>query len=241
MKKVSIISAEEAALKVQDGDTIATGGFVSCACPETLSKALEKRFLETGHPKDLTLFFAAGQGHRDGTGGDHYGHEGMVKRVIGGHWDRAPRLGELALNNKIEAYNLPQGVISHMYRDIAAHNIGTITHVGLKTFADPRNGGGKLNDVTKEDLVKVVNIEGQERLLYKGFPINVVFLRASYCDEYGNCWYKGTMRNFNVVMATAADTVIAETEYLVPVGEIEPENVHTYGMCVNYIVEGDRK
>ena len=73
MKKVSIISAEEAALKVQDGDTIATGGFVSCACPETLSKALEKRFLETGHPKDLTLFFAAGQGHRDGTGGDHYG------------------------------------------------------------------------------------------------------------------------------------------------------------------------
>ena len=120
MKKVSIITAEEAALKVQDGDTIATGGFVSCACPETLSKALEKRFLETGHPQNLTLFFAAGQGHRDGTGGDHYGHEGMVKRVIGGHWDRAPKLGELALNNKIEAYNLPQGVISHMYRDIAA-------------------------------------------------------------------------------------------------------------------------
>ena len=95
MKKVSIITPEEAALKVQDGDTIATGGFVSCACPETLSKALEKRFLETGHPQNLTLFFAAGQGHRDGTGGDHYGHEGMVKRVIGGHWDRAPKLGEL--------------------------------------------------------------------------------------------------------------------------------------------------
>ena len=220
MKKVSIISAEEAALKVQDGDTIATGGFVSCACPETLSKALEKRFLETGHPKDLTLFFAAGQGHRDGTGGDHYGHEGMVKRVIGGHWDRAPRLGELALNNKIEAYNLPQGVISHMYRDIAAHNIGTITHVGLKTFADPRNGGGKLNDVTKEDLVKVVNIEGQERLLYKGFPINVVFLRASYCDEYGNCSGMGGKTNCGVlsyayVDAEMADYVVAVTDCLV--------------------------
>ena len=136
MKKVRVLTAEEAALLVNDGDTIATGGFVSCACPEALSKALEKRFLETGHPRDLTLFFAAGQGHRDGTGGDHYGHEGMVKRVIGGHWDRAPKLGDLALSNKIEAYNLPQGVISHMYRDIAAHNIGTITHVGLYPFAE---------------------------------------------------------------------------------------------------------
>ena len=105
MKKVRVLTAEEAALLVNDGDTIATGGFVSCACPEALSKALEKRFLETGHPRDLTLFFAAGQGHRDGTGGDHYGHEGMVKRVIGGHWDRAPKLGDLALSNKIEAYN----------------------------------------------------------------------------------------------------------------------------------------
>ena len=162
MKKVRVITAEEAALMVKDGDTVTTGGFVSCACPEALTKALEKRFEETGHPRDLTLFFAAGQGHRDGTGGDHFGGEGMCKRVVGGHWDRAPRLGDLALANKIEAYNLPQGVITHMFRDIAAHNIGTITHVGLYTFADPRNGGGKLNECTKEDLVKLVSIEGEE-------------------------------------------------------------------------------
>ena len=173
MKKVRVITAEEAALMVKDGDTVSTGGFVSCACPEALTKALENRFVETGHPRDLTLFFAAGQGHRDGTGGDHFGHEGMCKRVVGGHWDRAAKLGELALANKLEAYNLPQGVITHMYRDIAAHNIGTITHVGLNTFVDPRHEGGKLNECTKEDLVKLVNIDGEERLLYKPIPINV--------------------------------------------------------------------
>ena len=140
MKKVRVITAEEAALMVKDGDTVSTGGFVSCACPEALTKALENRFVETGHPRDLTLFFAAGQGHRDGTGGDHFGHEGMCKRVVGGHWDRAAKLGELALANKLEAYNLPQGVITHMYRDIAAHNIGTITHVGLNTEECPAAG-----------------------------------------------------------------------------------------------------
>ena len=243
MKKVSIITAEEAALKVQDGDTIATGGFVSCACPEALSTALEKRFLETGHPKDLTLFFAAGQGHRDGTGGDHYGHEGMVKRVIGGHWDRAPKLGELALNNKIEAYNLPQGVISHMYRDIAAHNIGTITHVGLYTFADPRNEGGKLNDCTKEDLVKLVNIDGEERLLYKGFPINVVFLRGSYCDEFGNCTVHREIGPLDVTaMAQACKNsggkVIVQVEKIVQGGSLDPKLVAIPGIYVDSVVIG---
>ena len=241
LKKV--LTAEEAALLVNDGDTIATGGFVSCACPEALSKALEKRFLETGHPRDLTLFFAAGQGHRDGTGGDHYGHEGMVKRVIGGHWDRAPKLGDLALSNKIEAYNLPQGVISHMYRDIAAHNIGTITHVGLYTFADPRNGGGKLNDVTKEDLVKVVEIEGQERLLYKAFPINVVFLRASYADEYGNCTVHREIGPIDVTaMAQACKNsggrVIVQVEKIVQGGSLDPKLVAIPGIYVDSIVVG---
>lgn len=243
MKKVRILTDQQAAELVQDGDTIATGGFVSCACPEALSKALEQRFLETGHPRDLTLFFAAGQGHRDGTGGDHYGHEGMVKRVIGGHWDRAPKLGDLALADKIEAYNLPQGVISHMYRDIAAHNIGTITTVGLYTFADPRNGGGKLNDRTKEDLVKVINVEGHELLLYKSFPINVVFLRASYADEYGNCTVHREIGPIDVTaMAQACKNsggkVIIQVEKIVQGGTLDPKLVAIPGIYVDSIVVG---
>ena len=243
MKKVRVLTAEEAALLVQDGDTISTGGFVSCACPEALSIALEKRFLETGHPRDLTLFFAAGQGHRDGTGGDHYGHEGMVKRVVGGHWDRAPKLGDLALANKIEAYNLPQGVITHMYRDIAAHNIGTITHVGLYTFADPRNGGGKLNTATKEDLVKLVEIEGEERLLYKGFPINVCFLRGSYADEYGNVTVHREIGPLDVTAQAQATKnsggkVIVQVEKIVQGGSLDPKLVKIPGIYVDAIVVG---
>lgn len=244
MRKVRMISAEEAALLVKDGDTVSTGGFVSSACPETLSAALEKRFLETGHPRDLTLFFAAGQGHRDGTGGDHYGHEGMVKRVIGGHWDRAPKLGALALENKIEAYNLPQGVISHMYRDIAAHKIGTITHVGLYTFADPRNGGGKLNSVTTEDLVKIVHIEDQELLLYKSFPINVVFVRGSYGDEYGNCTVHREIGPIDVTAMCQAcknsgGKVIVQVEKVVQGGTLDPKLVAIPGIYVDALVIGN--
>lgn len=243
MKKVNVLTAEEAAQLVQDGDTIATGGFVSCACPETLSSALEQRFLQTGHPKNLTLFFAAGQGHRDGTGGDHYGHEGMVKRVIGGHWDRAPRLGDLALQNKIEAYNLPQGIISHMFRDIAAHNLGTLSSVGLYTFVDPRNGGGKLNSATTEDLVSLVDIDGEEQLLYKAFPIQVVFLRASYADEYGNCTVHREIGPLDVTaMAQACKNsggkVIVQVEKIVQGGSLDPKLVAIPGIYVDSIVVG---
>ena len=246
MKKVRVITAEEAALMVKDGDTVTTGGFVSCACPEALTKALEKRFEETGHPRDLTLFFAAGQGHRDGTGGDHFGGEGMCKRVVGGHWDRAPRLGDLALANKIEAYNLPQGVITHMFRDIAAHNIGTITHVGLYTFADPRNGGGKLNECTKEDLVKLVSIEGEERLLYKPIPINVCLIRGSYADEYGNCTVHREIGPLDVTAQCQATKnsggiVIVQVEKVVQAGSVDPKLVKIPGVYVDALVICDSK
>ena len=97
-----IISAAEAAKFVQDGMTFTTSGFVACEMPESLSKALEKSFLETGHPRDLTLFYAAAQGNRDGSGADHFAHEGMLKRVIGGHYNMVPELGKLIFANKLE-------------------------------------------------------------------------------------------------------------------------------------------
>ncbi|MDR1573513.1 MAG: 3-oxoacid CoA-transferase, partial [Clostridiales Family XIII bacterium] len=186
MRKIKQITAAEAVAFVKDGDTVASSGFVGSAIPEALIGALEARFLETGSPRSITYFYAGSQGNRDGRGGDHMAHKGLTKRVIAGHYATAPALGKCILNNEIEGYNLPQGTLSQLFRDIAAHKLGTLTHVGIGTFADPRLGGGKLNEISTEDLVEVVNVLGQERLLYKAFPINVAFIRGSYADESGN-------------------------------------------------------
>ncbi len=239
MSKVKIMTADEAVKLVEDGMTISTNGFVACDLPEELTSALEKRFLETGSPKHLTYLYAAGQGNRDGSGADHFAHEGMVDTVIAGHYNMAPKLGELIMQNKIKAYNLPQGTLSQLYRDIAAKKIGTLTHVGLYTFADPRVEGGKLNDITTEDIVDVVNICGQERLLYKARPIDIVFIRGTYADEYGNvtmeheCCY-GEATSIAQAAKNSGGKVIVQVEKVVQ--DVDPKLVKVPGIYVDAVV-----
>lgn len=241
MSKVSIITAAEAAAMVEDGMTVTTGGFVASDMPEALTKALEQRFLETGAPNNLTLFYAAAQGNRDGSGADHFAHEGMTKRVIGGHWNMVPELGKLVLENKIEGYNLPQGTLSQLYRDIAGHRVGTLTHVGLNTFADPRIEGGKLNAITTEDLVEVVHILGEEKLLYKAFPLDIGFIRGTYADENGNVTMEHEVASLEATSIAQAvknsgGKVVVQVEKVVANGSLDPKLVKIPGICVDAVV-----
>ena len=136
MKKVKVLQPSEAAALVKDGVTIVTSGFVGSCCPETLSTALEKRFLETGHPNNLNFYYVSAQGNKAERGAGHFAHKGMIKRVVGGHWNMTPGLGELSVKNEIEAYNFPQGTLSQLFRDIAGKRVGTCL---LYTSPSPRD------------------------------------------------------------------------------------------------------
>ena len=241
MRKIRVFTPEEAAALVKDGDTIVTSGFVGGDCPETLNKALEKRFLETGHPNNLFFCYSAAQGDKGDKGAGHYAHKGMIKRVVAGHWNMSPKLGELAVNGDIEAYNFPQGTLSQLFRDIAGKRVGTITHVGLNTFVDPRIEGGKLNDKTTEDMVQLININGEEKLLYKAFPINICFLRGTYADECGNVTMDkeiATLETTSIAQAckNSGGIVIVQVEKMVAAGTLNPKLVKIPKIYVDGIV-----
>ena len=230
MAKKPVITAKEAAAMIPEGATIMCGGFLACG----QARAIVKELVASGKG-GFTLIGNDMARAVGPMGEEFYGvaeliHNKQVKRVIATHVGMSPEVGEQSAAGTLEVNLLPQGTLAECIRAAGAGLGGVLTPTGVDTLVED-----------SPFCLGKQNINGKDYLLMAPIHADVALLGTYKCDEAGNCWYKGTMRNFNTVMATAADLVIAETEYVVPVGEIEPENMHTYGICVDYIVEGEKK
>jgi len=236
------VSAADAAALVKDGDTVALigggGGLCEASC---LHEAIEKRFLDTQHPRALTVIHSLGIGDRNSRGMNRFAHEGMVKRVIGGHWVWSPRMQQLARDNKIEAYVFPGGVAMQLLREIGAGRPGLLTHVGLGTFCDPRVEGGRMNTAAREDLIDVISIDGKELLRYKPFKVNVAVIKGSFADAHGNISLDQEPANVDIYAAALAahnsgGKVIAQVRTAVEVGALPARSVRVPGALVDAVV-----
>ena len=235
------ITAKEAAKLVPDHATVGVAGMGLAGWPEEVAVAIADNFKETGHPCDLTMKQGSAMGDWRERGMTRLGHEGLVTKWSAAHIGSAFAMNDLVRANKMACHCLPQGVIVNLWREIAAHRPGIITKVGLGTFVDPRIEGGKMNEVTTEDLVEVIELNSEEYLFYKSFKLDVALLRGTVADENGNITFdkEGPVNEGYAVAEAARNSggiVIVQVEYAARKGTLNPKEVKIPGVMVDYVV-----
>jgi len=239
---LKVLSFEEAVSLIEDGDTLLIGGSGGGhAVPEKLIVSLKERYLNSGNPRGLTLVHPVGIGDMDTQGVGHLAYPDLLKRIVTGALVNTPAIQKMAQEDTIEAYTLPQGVLSQLTREIAAGRPGLISHVGLHTFVDPRLGGGQQSPSAKEDLVEVIELNGREWLFYKPFNVDIAFLRGTTADEDGNITMEreaifGEMLSMAQATHNAGGVVIVQVARLAQKGNLAPKDIKIPGMLVDLVV-----
>lgn len=243
MTAALFVNATQVAASIEDGQALLTVGMTLAGASEAVLAAIESRYLLTGHPRGLTLVHCAGQSDRQG-GIQHLAHEGLVRRIVGSHWGLAPRWMDMISDDVVEAYCLPQGQMTHWLRSVAGGLPGHLTSVGLGTFIDPLQGGGKMNDRTQvaPDLIHRVRVAHEEYLWIKAIPIDWAFIRGTQSDSRGNISAEEEPMKLELLPAVFATRrfdgqVVAQVKHVVPRGTLNPRQVEVPGAHVAFVVE----
>jgi propionate CoA-transferase len=236
-----IVSADDAVSVIRDSDFVASSGWGGHGVAEAVLAAIEARFLTHQSPANLTLVWAGGQGDGANRGLNHLGHEGLLCRTIGGHYGLVPKIERLAIDERIEAYNLPEGVLVHLYRNIASGSPGILTTVGIGTFVDPRIEGGRINKSTTQDIVEVTRRGDEDWLFYKAFPVDVAIIRGTTADPLGNITTEKeavALEILHLAMAARASGgyVICQVERVAEAGSLDSRDVRVPGILVDAVV-----
>lgn len=228
------VTAAEAAGSIRPGTTVAVGWL-----GDGLATALADSFATRGQPNDLTIVYGKTQGDGRQHGLNLLAHEGLVRRVVGGQWHPVPALHALAANNRIEAYSLPVGIIYRLFRDIADGMPGHLSRAGLGTFTDPRNGGGRLNRRTREQLVRLVRPAGDEALLFTSFPIDVALIGVAFME--GTAEIAMTREAMTIARAAheCGGFVIAQIDRVGTLDKLPPGQVVVPDILVDVLVTAD--
>lgn len=236
------VTADEAVQVIRSGDTIVIGGSGGGhAIPEALMAALERRFLAEGEPRGITALHPVGLGDGKTLGAQHFAHEGLLKRDVGGTFVNSPKISDMAIADEIEGYTLPQGALSQLMREMAAGRAGLLTKTGLHTFVDPRHGGGRQSKSAKEDLVELVEFRGEEYLFYKPYHIDICFIRGTTADEDGNVSMEeeaffGEMLSEAQATRRCGGIVIVQVKRMAKRGTLHAKHVKIPGILVDYVV-----